>query len=240
MRAKRQAESAAGPTAVPAEGREYTDAMDKDTWAHPKATHPSPGEFLPKTGRVSFRKAPAAKKKSAALARIQSVVGSGFLLILVLLAAGSLTVLYQQGTYLDNRTQKKISGASMDPVTGIKKEMKILAKDLRLTKPKPIPPPPMVRLPVLEEAHPPEPPPAKTGGYAIQVAATNEAPKADEVVEKLKTLGFDAYTFKFENKKRVYYRVRVGRNLDMDQAKALRQDLKAKGYQDMFITDMDK
>ena len=89
------------------------------------------------------------------------------------------------------------------------------------------------------EAHKSDaPPPARRPGenFTVQVAAARTAPDADRAVARLKALGFDAYFYQVELKGRRYYRIRVGRFPEREQAQQELKKLEAKGYSQMFVS----
>ena len=242
---KRQVPKKLGNIPVPVDRHDASVVPEDET----RTPSPEPvslsTEFIPKTGHVSDRMPAPSKRRAVSPARIGSLLIKALILALMLLVAGSLTALYEQGTYYGDRALKKIEGTSINPIKEIKSELRTLAEDMHLAEPKPKPAPIVENKtpPPVEKSPPPKetPPPAPSGdGYTVQVAATREAAKAEQAVEKVKALGFDAYSAKAEHKGRSLYRIRVGQNLSLAQAQTLRQELKSKGHKDLFITKMNK
>jgi cell division septation protein DedD len=68
--------------------------------------------------------------------------------------------------------------------------------------------------------------PAATGGFTVQVSATNDALQAVMLSRKLRSKGYDAYTTQGPIGGVTWYRVRVGRFADREAAKAMETRLR--------------
>ena len=84
------------------------------------------------------------------------------------------------------------------------------------------------------------PPPKREAGenFTVQVSISSAAERATQTVNKLKAQGFDAYYYQVEHEGRRYFRIRVGRYADRDQAQATMNRLAATGYENMFISEL--
>ncbi|MBF0528951.1 MAG: SPOR domain-containing protein [Deltaproteobacteria bacterium] len=82
-----------------------------------------------------------------------------------------------------------------------------------------------------------KPPVRKSGdNFSIQVATTSESGEANRLTSALKAKGFDAYYYTLEVNGRKYYRVRVGRYGNRDDAKGTMDKLSAAGQKNMYIS----
>ena len=68
--------------------------------------------------------------------------------------------------------------------------------------------------------------PPATGGWTVQVSATNDAVQAVMLSRKLRSKGYDAYTTQGPIGGVTWYRVRVGRFADREAAKAMETRLR--------------
>ena len=68
--------------------------------------------------------------------------------------------------------------------------------------------------------------PPATGGWTVQVSATNDALQAVMLSRKLRSKGYDAYTTQGPIGGVIWYRVRVGRFADREAAKAMEARLR--------------
>jgi len=89
------------------------------------------------------------------------------------------------------------------------------------------------------ETRPPPPEPESKGRYTVQVASLEDGRKADQLVDRLVTQGYRAYTQKAAIGGKTYYRVRCGRFETRDQAGALQNVLAEKEGLNGFVTSID-
>ena len=87
------------------------------------------------------------------------------------------------------------------------------------------------------EAPSPSPEPGK---WVVQVASLDSEPKALELTEKLKTLGYPAYTYKTIISGTPYHRVRCGPFESRSDAEAARQRLSDQHKVNGFLTTLDQ
>ena len=86
------------------------------------------------------------------------------------------------------------------------------------------------------EAKPPERNPGEN--FTVQVAAARNLEGADKIVNKLKKDGFDAYYYQVVLQNRKYFRIRVGRFSNREDAQAAYKKLAEKGYKNMFVSSL--
>jgi cell division septation protein DedD len=72
--------------------------------------------------------------------------------------------------------------------------------------------------------------------WSVQIAAVPAKDTADNLIQQLKTKGYDSYLVQAEVKGQTYYRVRVGHFDAREKAEAVRQSLaRQEGYRDAYL-----
>jgi cell division septation protein DedD len=72
--------------------------------------------------------------------------------------------------------------------------------------------------------------------WSVQIAAVPAKDTADNVIQQLKTKGYDSYLVRAEVKGQTYYRVRVGHFDAREKAEVVRQSLaRQEGYRDAYL-----
>jgi DedD protein len=69
-------------------------------------------------------------------------------------------------------------------------------------------------------------------GWTVQVNATTNVQQATEMARKLRTKGYEAYTVQAPMRGQTWYRVRVGRFANREQAKELESRLRSSEHLD--------
>lgn len=88
-----------------------------------------------------------------------------------------------------------------------------------------------------KESAPPPPPPRTDGvpSWVVQVASLGSSGSANELAGKLKSAGFTAFVEKAEVRGKLYYRVRVGPEVDRDAAERAAARLRQQQKLDTLI-----
>jgi cell division septation protein DedD len=74
-------------------------------------------------------------------------------------------------------------------------------------------------------------------GWTVQVNATTNPEQANEMARSLRAKGYDAYTVQAPLRGQTWYRVRVGRFANRDQAREMEARLKAReGMENAYVT----
>ncbi|MFC1883587.1 SPOR domain-containing protein, partial [Thermodesulfobacteriota bacterium] len=80
----------------------------------------------------------------------------------------------------------------------------------------------------------------KAGAFTVQIASLNSDREAQKVVERLKRLGYPAYSYKAMVNGRTRFRVRCGSFDDRKSAESLRKKLAEKEHVVGFVTAVEK
>lgn len=76
------------------------------------------------------------------------------------------------------------------------------------------------------------PPKAQAEFYSVRVLSTSSKSRADEMVDRLKAQGYEAYYVEASGR----YQVRVGRYETFDEARTIREKLEAQGYNGPYVS----